>query len=128
MEGTITYLAPALDEKTRALPIRVALTAPDARLRSGLFGGIELLGGAAGERVLVVPTDAVATVDGQQVVFVPADEKDTFAPRAVAVGRRAGGFLEIRSGLAEGEEVVLSGAFTLKSALKSGEISHGHSH
>jgi cobalt-zinc-cadmium efflux system membrane fusion protein len=128
MQGTITYVAPALEETTRSLPIRLTLALPDARLRSGLFGSIELLGGAADERVLVVPTDAVATVDGQAVVFVPADEKDTFKPQPVLLGRRAGGFLEIRSGLDEGALLALSGAFTLKSALKSGEISHGHSH
>lgn len=128
MPGTITYVAPALDEASRSLPIRVSLETPDARLRSGLFGSIELIGGAADERVLVVPTDAVATLDGQQVVFVPADEANTFKPQPVALGRRAGGYLEVRSGLEEGAQVALSGAFTLKSALKSGEISEGHSH
>lgn len=128
MAGTIHYIAPALDEQTRSLPIRVSLTAPDPRLRSGLFGSIELIGGAADERVLVVPTEALATIDGQQVVFVPADEPNTYKPQPIAIGRRAGGLIEVRSGLAEGAAVALSGAFTLKSALKSGELSEGHHH
>jgi len=128
MPGTITYVAPALDEGTRSLPVRVTLNAPDARLRSGLFGSIELLGGSADERVLVVPAEAVATVDGQTVVFVPADEPNAFRPQPIALGRRAGGFFEVRSGLEEGARLAVSGAFTLKSALKSGEISEGHQH
>jgi cobalt-zinc-cadmium efflux system membrane fusion protein len=128
MQGTITYVAPALDEQTRSLPVRVTLHTPDARLRSGLFGSIELLGGNADERVLVVPTEAVATLDGQTVVFIPADEPDTFQPQPVALGRRAGGYFEVRSGLAEGASLAVSGAFTLKSALRSGELSEGHSH
>ncbi len=128
MRGSITYVAPALDEATRSLPIRVTLESPDARLRSGLFGTVELVGGAADERVLVVPADAIATLDGQQVVFVPADEPDTFRPQPVVLGRRAGGFFEVRSGLDEGEPLALGGAFTLKSALKSGELSEGHAH
>lgn len=128
MAGTIAYVAPALDERTRALPIRVSLTLPDARLKSGLFGTIELLGGAADERVVVVPADAVATVGGQQVVFVPADEANTFRPQPIALGRRSGGFFEVRSGLSEGSTLAMSGAFTLKSALLSGELSEGHSH
>jgi len=126
MPGTITYVAPALDERTRSLPIRVTLQVPDARLRSGLFGSIELVGGAIDERVLVVPMDAVATLDGQTVVFVPADEPDAFRPRPIALGRRAGGFFEVRSGLEEGARFATSGAFTLKSALRSGELSEGH--
>lgn len=126
MPGTITYVAPALDERTRSLPIRVTLQAPDARMRSGLFGGIELLGGAADERVVVVPADAVATLDGQTVVFVPADEANAFKPQPIALGRRAGGFFEVKSGLEAGAPLATSGAFTLKSALRSSELSEGH--
>jgi cobalt-zinc-cadmium efflux system membrane fusion protein len=128
MPGTITYVAPALDERTRSLPVRVSLKAPDARLRSGLFGSIELIGGDAEERVLVVPVDAVATLDGQTVVFVPEEEPNRFRARPVALGRRAGGFFEVRSGLEEGARLVVSGTFTLKSALRSGELSEAHEH
>jgi cobalt-zinc-cadmium efflux system membrane fusion protein len=126
MPGTITYVAPALDESTRSLPIRVTLQAPDPRIRSGLFGGIELVGGQADERVVVVPADAVATLDGQTVVFVPADEANTFRPQPVALGRRAGGFFEVKSGLEAEANLAVSGAFTLKSALRSSELSEGH--
>ncbi|MGC4087754.1 MAG: efflux RND transporter periplasmic adaptor subunit [Polyangiaceae bacterium] len=128
MPGTITYVAPALDEATRSLPLRVTLDAPDARLRSGLFGSVELIGGSAGERVLVVPVDAVATLDGQSVVFVPAQQPNAFRSVAVALGRRAGGFFEVRSGLAEGAQLAVSGAFVLKSALRSSELSGGDAH
>jgi cobalt-zinc-cadmium efflux system membrane fusion protein len=127
MPGTITYVAPALDEQTRSLPVRVTLQAPDPRLRSGLFGSIELVGGTKDERVLVVPAEAVTTLDGQAVVFVPADEPNSFKPQPVALGRRAGGFFEVRSGLEEGMKLAVSGAFTLKSALRSSELSE-HEH
>lgn len=128
MPGTITYVAPALDERTRSLPVRVTLQAPDARLRSGLFGSIELVGGSAEERVLVVPVDAIATLDGQTVVFVVADEPNSFKPRPVSLGRRAGGLFEVRSGLDDGVHLAVSGAFTLKSTLRSGDLSEGHEH
>jgi cobalt-zinc-cadmium efflux system membrane fusion protein len=134
--GTISYIAPALDERTRSLPIRVSLDHPDARLRSGLFGDLELIGGKRDERVLVVPTEAVATLEGQQVVFVPADESaafhppddpNVFRPAPVRLGRRAGAFYELEEGLRQGVPIVVSGAFTLKSALKAEELSEGHS-
>jgi len=126
MSGTITYVAPSLDERTRSLPIRVSLQVPDPRLRSGLFGSIELVGGSQDERVVVVPADAIASLDGQNVVFVPADEPNSFKPHPVKLGRRAGGFFEIQDGLNEGTKIAISGAFTLKSALKSGELAEGH--
>lgn len=128
MRGSVTYIAPALDERSRSLPIRVTLLTPDPRLRSGLYGSIELVGGSGDERVIVAPADAIATLDGQTVVFVPSDEPNAFRPQPVALGRRAGGFFEIRSGLNEGTQIAMTGSFTLKSALRSGELSEDHSH
>jgi len=126
MPGSISYIAPALDEDTRSLPIRVSLKTPDARLRSGLFGSIELLGGDPDERVLVVPTEAVATLDGQTVVFVPDEQPHSFRAQPIALGRRAGGVFEVRSGLQAGALLAVTGAFTLKSAVRSGELAAHH--
>lgn len=120
--GRVTYIAPALDEGSRALPIRVSFERVDARLRSGLYGSIELTGGAPEERPVTVPVDAVATLDGRTVVFVPGHEANTFRPHPVQLGRRSGSFLEVLVGLDEGAAVVVSGAFTLKSVLRSGEL------
>lgn len=128
MPGTIEYVAPGLEERSRTLPIRVQLQTPDPRLRSGLFGSIELLGEGAGERVLAVPVDALATIEGQDVVFVLGEQKTEFIAQPVLLGRRAGGYFEVRSGLQEGQKLVLTGAFTLKSALRSHELAEGHVH
>jgi len=122
--GRVTYVAPALDEATRSLQVRVTLDRLDARLRGGLFGGIELLG-SPDERPVAVPVDAVATLDGRTVVFVPGRAPDTFRPQGVDVGRRAGRYVEVLAGLAEGAALAVSGAFTLKSALKSEEPEAG---
>lgn len=128
MPGTIAYVAPGLEERSRTLPIRVQLQTPDPRLRSGLFGSIELLSEGAGERVLAVPVDALATIEGQDVVFVPGEKETEFIAQPVLLGRRAGGYFEVRSGLQEGQKLVLTGAFTLKSALRSHELAEGHVH
>ena len=59
------------------------------------------------------------------VVFMAADQPDTFRPQPIALGRRAGGFFEVRSGLAEGTRIAISGAFTLKSIMRSSELAEG---
>ena len=122
LPGTVTYIAPALDDSTRSLPIRVTLAAPDARLRSGLFGSLELLGGPGDQRVPVVPVDAVTTLDGQSVVFVPGPKPNTFRAQPVAIGRRVGPVVEVTAGLPAGQRLAVSGTFTLKSVLRSGEL------
>jgi cobalt-zinc-cadmium efflux system membrane fusion protein len=122
LPGTITSIALALDESSRSLPVRVSIQAPDARLKGGLFGSIELTLEAADPRVLVVPLDAVATLDGQNVVFVPEADPGTFRVQPVTLGRRAGGFFEVQKGLAEGSPLAVTGAFILKSALRRSEL------
>jgi cobalt-zinc-cadmium efflux system membrane fusion protein len=125
LTGKITYIAPALEERTRTLPIRVSIDEPDARLRGGMFGSLELLGGNQDTRQLAVPVDAVSTLEGHDVVFVADAEPNTFHPAAVQLGQRAGGYYELRSGLRQGDTIAVSGAFTLKSALRESELSDG---
>jgi cobalt-zinc-cadmium efflux system membrane fusion protein len=127
LAGTITYIAPALEERTRTLPIRVSITEPDPRLRSGMFGSLELLGTDKDTRVLAVPVDAVTTLEGHDVVFVADSEPNTFHPTAVQLGRRASGYYEVRAGLQEGDNIAISGSFTLKSVLREADLSDGDS-
>ena len=62
-------------------------------------------------------------------MFVAAEEPGVFRPTFVTLGARARGKVEIRDGLAEGDQVVVSGAFTLKSELLRGQLSEGdHQH
>jgi multidrug efflux pump subunit AcrA (membrane-fusion protein) len=62
-------------------------------------------------------------------VFVATDEVGVFMPTFVTLGARARGKAEVRDGVVEGDQVVVSGAFTLKSELLSGQISEGdHQH
>ncbi|HTU58341.1 MAG TPA: hypothetical protein VMF89_07905, partial [Polyangiales bacterium] len=117
----------ALEERTRTLPIRVSISEPDARLRSGMFGSLELLGTDKDTRVLAVPVDAVTTLEGQDIVFVADSEPNTFHPAAVMLGRRAAGYYEVRSGLEEGDTIAVSGLFTLKSVLREADLSDGDS-
>ena len=59
---------------------------------------------------------------------MPADEPNAFVARPVVIGMRAEGWVEIVSGLAENEKLVVEGAFTLKSAFLAAELGEGHAH
>ncbi len=127
-DGVIEFVSPSLDVRTRSLPIRIALSNPDGKLRAGLFGTLEILSGGASEApIAAVPGDALVTIDGRDAVFVPADEPNAFVPVFVTLGRRDAGFVEIREGLAIGAAVVTRGAFTLKSVLQKGALAE-HEH
>ncbi len=65
---------------------------------------------------LAVPESAIATHESIPFVFVPLAE-NVFQRRDVELGEKAGGWVEIKSGLAEGQAIVTEGAFYLKSEL-----------
>jgi cobalt-zinc-cadmium efflux system membrane fusion protein len=128
--GEVSYVSHTLDPHTRTLDVRVELDNPDGTLRPGLFGRISLSPDAdSAEQVAVIPQSAVQRIDGQTMVFVATDKPGVFRPTFVTLGARARGKVEVRDGVAEGDQVVVSGAFTLKSELLAGQISEGkHQH
>lgn len=76
------------------------------------------------EASLTVTAEAVQTVDGRSVVFVTTDEG--FRATPVLAGRRAGGHIEILSGLSGTERIAGANAFLLKAELAKGEAEHSH--
>jgi cobalt-zinc-cadmium efflux system membrane fusion protein len=117
--GVIDYVADTLDEASRTARARVRVDNTDGRLKAGMFAGIEA---AAGSRqVLAVPESAVVTSGPERYVFVEK-AAGLFEKRLVNVGPKDGGRVEVTSGLAAGEIVVVRGGFTLKSELEKGSL------
>ncbi|HEY6507364.1 MAG TPA: efflux RND transporter periplasmic adaptor subunit, partial [Vicinamibacterales bacterium] len=113
--GTISFVADTLNPRTRRVTVRSTVPNPDGRLKPEMFATVTLGEGEA-RSVVVVPPAAVQTVDGKTVVFVE-QAAGRFAPRAVELGPDAGGQVEVTSGLAAGDRVVVTGSFILKSEL-----------
>jgi len=128
--GQVSYVSHTLDPHSRTLAIRVELDNPDGTLRPGLFGKISLSPDGDGARqVAVISKSAVQRVDGQALLFVATDKPGVFKPAVVTLGAQAQGKVEVRDGVVEGDEIVVSGAFTLKSELLRGRLSEGdHEH
>ena len=63
----------------------------------------------------------------EDFVFVQEDE-GVFHRREVTIQKGARGRVQILRGVDPGEQVVVSGTFTLKSIARSAELGEGHSH
>ncbi len=108
-----------VDPQTRTVPILAQTDNPDGRFWLGMFARIHL-DSSATECVLTVPAAAVVDIEGERFVFTPTGKgKDdqTFTLMPVEAGRPAGDRIVIKGGLKEGDQVVSSGAFLLKSEL-----------
>jgi len=125
IETEVSFVAPQIGAETRTGLARLIVDNEAGRLMPGAFVTVELEDGAAAQ-LLRAPASAIQTLEGDSVVFVP--EGDGFEPRPVRLGRRSADFVEIVSGLSEGEEIVVAGAFALKAELQKGDFGDGHNH
>lgn len=75
---------------------------------------------------IVVPDDAVQSIDGRDTVFVRT--ASGFVATPVNIGERSAGRIEIAAGLKPGQSVATHNAFRLKAELakSSGEEAEGH--
>lgn len=112
--GELTYIAPFLDPETRTAEVRLEVENQDGRLKPKMFGNV-MIEGAPYEDVLVIPNDAVIR-SGRRTVVIVALGEGRFEPRDIGIGLDSGdGWLEVRSGLDEGERIVVSGQFLIDS-------------
>jgi len=109
--GKLTYVYPTLKAETRTVPVRVELSNPGLLLKPGMFAQVEVATGAKAP-ALTVPTSAVIDSGKRQVVLV-SQGQGRFAPREVQLGARSDRYLEVRSGLQAGEEVVVAANFLI---------------
>jgi Cu(I)/Ag(I) efflux system membrane fusion protein len=124
--GRLVLVGDVVDAGTRTVEGRVEVPNPGGRLKPGMY--VDASVAAAGERAaLVVPGSALQDDEGHIVVFVKTGER-TFTRREVRAGERFAGYVEILNGLTEGETVVTSGGFLLKSELRKGGLGDEHGH
>ncbi len=124
----ISYISNLIDEKLRTMKVRVEVDNPDSLLKPNMYvQGMLMREMNDGEEVMAVPEEAVQNLDGEKIVFVRESE-EVFTVRHIRIGDRVGSLLIILAGLGEHEEVVLKGAFTLKSELSKGTFGHAHVH
>ncbi|MEJ2818030.1 efflux RND transporter periplasmic adaptor subunit [Caulobacter sp. CCG-8] len=117
--ATITAVAPGASGSNTAT---VRATPSGRTAPVGSVVSARVMTGAVGSGVIIVPSEAVQTVEGRPVVFVV--EAEGFRARPVTPGRVAAGSTEILRGLTGSERIAGKGAFLLKAELGKGEAGH----
>ncbi len=109
--GKVTLIYPHLMAETRTARIRIELPNPDNVLRPDMYADVEI---ATGAEAPVVTVSSSAVIDSGERQIVLLDKGDgRFEPREVKLGRRGGGHVEIKEGLAENDKVVVSANFLI---------------
>lgn len=104
LPGTVAEILPAGDPASRTFLVKIDLPSHE-NVRSGMFGRARFKGAHAS--VLAVPVTAV-TERGQLAYVYVVGEEGVIRLRLVTLGKRYGEYVEVLSGLDEGERIVVS--------------------
>lgn len=122
LRGKIALISPVVDQTTGTVRVTVELPAPKdgGPFKPGSFVRVEIETETR-ESAILIPKRAVMEEDEEQFVFVA--QQDSVKRVAVEVGYQNEGEVEIRSGISEGEKVVVAGQGNLKDGSKIRGIS-----
>ena len=111
----INHVGAVVEADSRSVSLVAELDNDDAHYKPGMFVWVDLPQGEIRE-ALSVPTSAVMRHESKAFVFV-AEGEDRFRRHNIRAGISSGDYVEVQSGLKEGQKVVSEGAFILKSEL-----------
>lgn len=113
--GHLVQVGSAAEAATRTVPVVAEIPEPPASVVAGGFA--ELRVSAGGDERLAVPAAALRATERGWIAYVIEGSGETAVARRRVVGvglRSADGRVEIRSGLAAGEQLIVRGADALR--------------
>ena len=122
-KGFITAINSEVDRNTRNIMVQATLENPDSLLKPGMYVDVAVFLPAE-EHVLAIPATAVLYAPYGDSVFVVEEKADENNPgkkekiirqQFVQLGEKRGDFIAVLSGLKEGDAVVSTGVFKLRS-------------
>lgn len=115
-KGTLTYIYPYSESKTRTTKARLVFDNTERLLRPDMFAEVSIQSDTQ-KKMVVIPAEAVVRTGGRTQVFV-VRAPGKFEPRVVKLGLESGGQVAVVEGVHEGEEVVTSAQFLVDSESK----------
>lgn len=115
-KGIYDYTAQQISTSSGTVTLVVKFPNPDYRLKGGEYGRVEV-GLGQRERVVLVPQMAIEQVQGIESVWVVKPD-NTVEQRTIQTGETVGRNWIVKSGISEGETVVLTGKDKLHSGMR----------
>lgn len=111
--AVVYEVSPVLDNVSRTMAIKLRIVPTDPRVRVGMYARVRLVTESMHD-VIVIPTNAIVSRDGENYLFVISDKlsesgKQTVEMVNVKLGITVDNVTEIAEGVKAGAEVVVKG-------------------
>lgn len=117
-KAVVRAVTPGVNAETRSATVVLALTVGGVGLQPGQTVRARITAGRGASGAIVIPEDAVQSLEGRDTVFVRTPQG--FRAQPVTVGQRSAGRAEVVAGLKSGDVVAVKNAFLLKAELGKG--------
>lgn len=107
----VERVAAVVDPDKRTVAVRCVIPNGDGRLKPGMFATIVLDSGTV-QKALIVPASAVVAAGPRRAAFVEK-AAGTYQEKVIETGEEIAGSVVVKSGLREGERVVVQGSILL---------------
>lgn len=122
--GQVRQVVPTADRQRATVQVKVSILDHDARILPEMGAKVDFLepeqprsaGSAPARASIRIPSAALKSDGGASFVWLVRDGRLTKRP--VTVGPMSGGFLEVRSGLSGGEQLLVGGADDPKEGMR----------
>jgi cobalt-zinc-cadmium efflux system membrane fusion protein len=114
----VNFISPTVDPVTHRVAVRAEVENPDGALKPQMFASFAIALDDA-RPGLAIPESALVHDGNRPHVWI-ADSDGALVRRDVTIGRRAGGFVEVASGLNAGERVITDGPLFVDRAASGG--------
>jgi cobalt-zinc-cadmium efflux system membrane fusion protein len=115
IEGVVAHVDSIVNPQTRTVVVRMEVPNKDGLIKPGMLATM-MIESQPTERLLV-PSSAVIREDNHDHVFIREDE-DTYRMVTVKLGPEGKGYRPVISGLKDGQEIAVNGAFHLNTERK----------
>ena len=105
--GRVSLIYPTIDDRSRTFPVEVKLVNNNGKVRPGMFARVGINFGNMTR--VVVPDQAIIKQSGSGSRFVYIYKNGKVSYTEVELGQRLGNEYELISGVASGDQVVVSG-------------------
>ena len=112
--GAVVRISPTVDPESRTADVEIQVDNKDHRLKPGMFARVSLVVERR-KGVLLLSKDSLLTGGGPTRVFVYDNGRASI--REISLGLEGEKYVEVLSGLQEGDEVIVAGQYELRDGM-----------
>ncbi|MCX5781433.1 MAG: efflux RND transporter periplasmic adaptor subunit, partial [Elusimicrobia bacterium] len=116
-KGKLANLNQSLDEMSRTISADIVAPNIGYQLKPGMFAKVEIFA-KKHQNALIIPQEAVMYNPGSENTVFVINNDGLASLRTVKLGLQTKGYVQVLSGVNEGEDVITVGQFNIKEGLK----------